>query len=81
MKVEVTVTDGVCSGGYHEVGDTFVASDLTPEGMCVDAWAAIAPYVMTLRCGGDFTWAKERGSAEIHCPDPCGITLALRRVE
>jgi len=35
---------------------------------------------MTLRCGGEFSWAREKGAVEIHCPDPCGITLELRRM-
>jgi uncharacterized repeat protein (TIGR04076 family) len=80
VQVRVTVVDGVCQGGVHKMADTFIAGDTTPEGICVDAWAAIAPYVMTLRCGGDFNWAKENGTAVIHCPDPCGITLELRRM-
>ena len=80
-EVRVTVKDGVCQGGVHKVGDTFIAGDTTPEGVCVDAWATIAPYAMVLRCGGDFAWSKEKGAAEIHCPDPDGITLELRRVK
>jgi len=80
-QVRVTVKDGVCQGGVHKMGDTFIAGDTTPEGICVDALAAIAPYVMVLRCGGDFSWSKEKGTAEIHCPDPYGITLELRRVK
>ena len=80
-RVRVTVKDGVCQGGVHKVGDAFIAGDTTPEGVCVDAWAAIAPYVMTLRCGGEFSWAKEGGAAEIHCPDACGITLELKRMD
>ena len=79
-QVRVTVKDGICQGGLHTVDETFIAGDTTPEGVCADAWAAIAPYVMVLRCGGDFAWAKEKGTAEIHCPDPCGITLELKRV-
>jgi uncharacterized repeat protein (TIGR04076 family) len=79
-QVRVTVKDGVCQGGVHKVGDTFMAGDTTPEGVCVDAWAAISPYAMVLRCGGDFSWAEEKGTAVIHCPDACGITLELRRV-
>ena len=81
VQVRVTVIDGVCQGGVHKVGDTFIVGDITPEGVCVDAFAAIAPYVMTLRCGGHFSWAKEKGTAEIHCPDACGITLELKRID
>lgn len=79
-QVRVTVKDGVCQGCVHKVNETFIAGDTTPEGVCVDAWATLAPYAMVLRCGGDFSWASEKGTAEIHCPDPCGITFALRRI-
>jgi len=80
-QVRVTVIEGVCQGGVHKVGDTFLFGDTTPEGVCADAFAAIAPYAMTLGCGGDFAWAKKKGTAEIHCPDPCGITLKLERTD
>lgn len=79
--VRVTVKSGVCQGGVHVVGETFIAGETTLEGICVDAWASISPYIMTLLCGGDFTWAKEKGTAEIHCPDPCGITFELKRLD
>jgi hypothetical protein len=36
---------------------------------------------MTLQCGGDFSWEEEKGTATIHCPDPKGITLELKRIE
>jgi len=62
-QIRVTVIDGVCQGGVHKVGDTFVFRDTTPEGVCVDAFAAIAPYAMTLGCGGEFSWAKKKGTA------------------
>jgi uncharacterized repeat protein (TIGR04076 family) len=45
------------------------------------AWNAIAPYISTLRYGGNFPWEEEEGVATIHCPDPKGITLELRRFE
>jgi len=80
-QVRVTVSDGVCQGGLHHVGESFVAGETTPAGLCVDAWAAISPYVMTLRCGGEFSWAQEKGTVRIHCPDPCGIVLELRRLD
>jgi hypothetical protein len=37
MQVQVTVKDGVCQGGVYKVGETFIAGDKTPEGVCVDA--------------------------------------------
>jgi len=81
MAVLITIKDGKCNGGFHEVGRTFTVKHTTPEGMCLGAWNAIAPYVTTLLCGGDFPWEKDKGVATIHCPDPTGITLELKRID
>ena len=81
MSVEIVVKSGKCQGGHHEVGDRFVVNWETPAGLCIGAWDALAPYVMTLLCGGNFSWESEPGQAEIHCPDPDGITFELRRVD
>jgi uncharacterized repeat protein (TIGR04076 family) len=79
--VRITVKQGKCQDDIHQIGQVFIVKDTTPEGICKDAWNAIAPYVMTLQCGGNFTWAEEKGTATIHCPDPKGITLELRLIE
>lgn len=81
MPVRITVKGGKCQGGYHQIGATFLVDETTPGEMCLDGWNAIAPYVRTLLCGGDFSWEQEKGVATIHCPDPKGITLELRRVD
>ena len=80
MTVKIKIIDGVCVGD-HQVGQEFIVEGKTPGGMCLGAWNAIAPYVNVLRFGGNFPWEKEEGVAIIHCPDPKGITLELRRVE
>lgn len=82
MKIRITVIRGECLGGIHKVGQEFTYEHTTPEGICLGAWNAIAPYLITLSCGGNFPWEKEDGVATIRCPDPkAGITLELRRVE
>jgi len=81
MAVQITVKEGKCAGGFHEVGRQFTVERTTPEGMCLGAWNAIAPYVTTLLCGGNFPWEKEKGVATIHCPDPKGISLELKRID
>ena len=81
MPVLVTVKGGKCQGEVHEVGQVISIERTTPGGMCIGAWNAIAPYVSALRFGGNFPWEEEEGVANIHCPDPKGITLELRRVE
>jgi len=80
MPVRISVTSGKCQGGYHEVGREFLVDHTTPAGMCLGAWNAIAPYVTTLLCDGNFPWEQDKGVATIHCPDPKGITLRLERV-
>jgi uncharacterized repeat protein (TIGR04076 family) len=81
MPVRITIKKGKCQGGYHQVGATFLVDETTPEGMCIDAWSAVFPYVRTLLSGGNFSWEREKGMATIHCPDPQGITLELRRID
>jgi len=82
VPVRITVTGGVCQGGAHPVGQEFIVEGGTPAGgMCADAWNVIAPYVMTLRHGGNLPWAEREGMVEIHCPDPKGITILIERVD
>ena len=43
-----------------------------PEGFCESAWSSMAPFVMTLACGGgNFYdgWMKEPHTAMISCND------------
>ena len=81
MPIRVTVKGGKCQGKIHEPGQMFTVERTTPPGMCLGAWNAIAPYVATLLFGGNFPWEEEMGVATIHCPDPEGITLELKRIE
>lgn len=81
MTIYIRVKEGECQGGTHKVGQIFTVEHTTPAGMCLGAWNAIAPYLTALRCGASFPWEKEQGMATIHCPDPRGITLELRREE
>ena len=80
MTVLITVKGGLCQGGIHKVGQTFRVGETTPEGLCMGALDAIYPYLMTLEYGADLPWEKEKGVATIHCPDPEGIVLELKRV-
>ena len=81
MAVIITIKRGKCQGGFHNIGDKFTVGSTTPAGMCLGAWNAVAPYVCVLSYGGNFPWEEEKGVATIHCPDPKGITLELKRTE
>ena len=80
MPVQITVKAGKCQGGNHKIGQKFIVERTTPGGMCLGAWNSIAPYVTTLLYGGNFPWEEGQGHTLIHCPDPEGITLELKRI-
>lgn len=80
MPIRITIKEGQCQGRINTVGQTFIVENTTPAGMCQGAWNSIAPYVTALRCGANFPWEDQEGYALIHCPDPQGITLELRRI-
>ena len=81
MSVRITIKAGKCHGNIHNVGQVFTVDRTTPEGICPGAWNAIAPYVTALRFGASFPWEKRKDAATIHCPDPEGITLELKRLD
>jgi len=81
MAIRITVKEGTCQGKRHKIGDTFTVENTTPGGMCLGAWNAVASPVSSLRLGANFPWEKEKGIATIHCPDPKGITLELKRID
>jgi uncharacterized repeat protein (TIGR04076 family) len=57
-----------CPNG-HEVGDQWLIQRKTPAGMCLGAWNSLAPFITTLRFGGNFPWEKD-GEGTFCCPDP-----------
>ena len=70
ITVERILEGGSCSIGY-EPGRTWVAdSPEVPAGMCMWAWAALAPFLTPLRFGASLPWEDEPGTALVCCPDP-----------
>ena len=80
MPVRITVKSGTCSGAIHAPGQEFEVDETTPAGICLGAWESISASVNTLLYGGNFPWEKEKGVATVHCPDPDGIILEIKRV-
>ncbi len=62
-----------CPNG-HAVGDTWLVDGKTPAGMCLSAFHSLAPFLVTLRFGGDFPW-EEDGEVTGCCPDPKVVTV------
>ena len=69
-----------CPNG-HQVGDRWLVHGKTPEGMCLSAFSSLQPFLMTLRFGGSFPWARE-GEVTVCCPDPEVVNVfRLERVD
>jgi len=77
VKIRVTVISGKCQGEHHQIGDRFEVGSTTPGGMCLGAWGAVFPYVVVLRCNGEFPWGETKKKTRIHCPDPDVIILKV----
>jgi len=68
IKVEVISQKGNCVIG-HKVGDEFLISRTTPEGICLSAFNAFFPAMRTLMFGGTFPWSEDPDTATMACPD------------
>ena len=68
IKVEVISQKGTCAIG-HKVGDEYLISRTTPEGICLSAFNTFFPAMRTLMFGGAFPWSEDPDTATIACPD------------
>ena len=57
-----------CNVG-HKIGDEWVFSYKTPEGLCSLAYNAIYPFVMVMKYGGMFPWQTDPDVITASCPD------------
>ena len=77
-NVSVTVVGGECNQKFHNVGDSWVVGNYTPEGMCTSAFAALFPLILTCQCGGKFHWEKDQNVTRAICPDDKGLVFEIR---
>ena len=57
MKVRITVKEGKCSGGFHQVGQDFTVEHTTPEGIGIAAEKTkIKKVVLTHLTGPGTRW-------------------------
>ena len=82
-NVSVTITSirGECADG-HKVGESWLINDgKTPGGICAGAYTSIAPYVTTLRYGGELPWTADKDVVFLACPDPDNqVIFEVRRL-
>lgn len=80
IKVKVISQKGTCDLG-HKLGDEFVISRTTPEGVCLSAFNAMFPSMRVLMFGGAFPWSKDPDTATVACPDAANpVVFELRRI-
>ena len=80
IRIKVVSQKGFCARG-HVVGDEFMLSQTTPEGLCPSAFNSLFPFAQTLRFGGSFPWEKNPDLTEIACPDAKNpVTFELYRL-
>ena len=80
VKVKVISEKGSCAIG-HKVGDEFVISRTTPEGICLSAFNAFFPTVRTLMFGGTLPWSQDPDAATAACPDAANpVVFEMRRI-
>jgi uncharacterized repeat protein (TIGR04076 family) len=71
---------GTCGAG-HKVGDEWVISGKTPEGICLSAFDALSPATRVLIFGGSFPWGNDPDVTTIACTDAANpVVFELRRV-
>jgi uncharacterized repeat protein (TIGR04076 family) len=68
VRVRVISQKGTC-GAAHKVGNEWVISGKTPDGICLSAFNALYPSVRTLMFGGTFPWSPDPDANSLACPD------------
>ena len=80
VRVRVVNQKGTCALG-HQVGDQWVITDKTPEGICLSAFDVLYPNLRVLGFGGSFPWEADPDVSTLVCPDPANpVVFELRRL-
>ena len=78
-KIKVVSQTGTCGHG-HKVGDEWITSGKTPEGVCLSAFNSLCPRLQVLMYGGSAPW-QEGEATTIACPDAANpVVFELRRL-
>jgi len=68
IHIEVISQKGNCYWD-HKKGQSWEFQGLCPGGMCSTAFHAAFPYILSLQNFGTFYWEKQKGTADVACPD------------
>jgi len=81
IKVKVISQKGTCGLG-HKVGDEWLITGKTPEGICLTAFTALFPNVRMLMYGGSLPWESDKDATTACCPDAANpVVFEIRRVK
>ncbi len=80
VAIKVISQEGTCAQ-EHKVGEEWVISTKTPEGLCLGAFNALHPYAKALMYGGTLPWTSDPDVATFACPDAENpVVFELRRL-
>ena len=80
IVARVVSQEGHCGAG-HKVGDEWLISGTTPEGICFSAFHSLYPTARVLMFGGILPWEADPDVTRIACPDAENpLILELRRL-
>ena len=81
ISAKVKSKKGFCVAG-HEVGDEFILSLLTPEGLCIDACVCLVQNIHNMIRTKDKFWETEDAVAVVECPDKENlVTFELTKIK
>lgn len=79
--VKVISQKGECGAG-HKVGDEWIISSKTPEGICLSAFNVLYPNVRLLMFGGTLPWGDDKDATILACPDAKNpVVFEVRRIK
>jgi uncharacterized repeat protein (TIGR04076 family) len=80
VKVKVISQKGTC-GAKHKVGDEWVITSKTPEGICLSTFNALYPNIRLMMFGGTLPREKDKDVTTAACPDAENpVVFEIRRV-
>jgi uncharacterized repeat protein (TIGR04076 family) len=58
ISIKVISQSGTCNRN-HKLGDEWIVSETTPEGICLTAFNDLFPHIWALMFGGSYPWESD----------------------
>ena len=80
VAIKVISQKGTCAM-EHKVGDEWIMSGKTPDGICLEAFNALLPSARVLRFSGTFPWSTDPDVTTVACTDGDNpVIFEVRRI-